>query len=87
MGGEAAAELLECDPQYAAMSEHQRKICFKMTEKIGLASYLVSKSSLNKGVTDIAVPVGVQGTDTFAVLVVSHLAEANTRAFSLKIYS
>lgn len=78
MGVEAAAELLEGDPQYVAMSEQQRKTFLKAIEKIGLVSYLVSSSSTNKGVTDIAVPIGVQGTDTSAVLAVSHLAGSNS---------
>jgi DNA-binding IclR family transcriptional regulator len=77
MGREDAAELLRDDPLFAAMTEAKRRAFFKMVESIRHAGELVSESSLSKGVTDIAVPVGIEGTDTFAVLTVSYLAGAN----------
>jgi DNA-binding IclR family transcriptional regulator len=77
MGRDDAAELLEDDPQYKAMTESKRKAFFAMLENIRHVGELMSESGLSKGVTDIAVPVGIEGTDTFAVLAVSYLAGAN----------
>jgi DNA-binding IclR family transcriptional regulator len=77
MGMDAAAELLADDPQYTAMTESNRKAFFRMLENIRHAGEIMSESGLSKGVTDIAVPVGIEGTDTFAVLAVSYLAGAN----------
>ena len=78
MTKDAAAELLGDDPVYTTMTESKRKAFFKMLNNIRHPGELVSESSLSKGVTDISVPVGIEGTDTFAVLTVSYLAGANS---------
>jgi DNA-binding IclR family transcriptional regulator len=78
MSEEAVVELVGDDPLYAAMNGSKRRAFFKMLENIRQTGELVTESGLNKGVTDIAAPVGIEGTDTFAVLVVSYLAGANS---------
>jgi len=78
MRREDAAESLGDDPIYAAMREPQQRALFKMLENVRQSGELATESTLSKGVSDIAVPVGIEGTDTFAVLVVSYLAGANS---------
>jgi len=78
MGRHDAAELLDGNPQFKAMTESKRKAFFRMLDNIRHAGEVTSESGLSKGVTDIAVPVGIEGTDTFAVLAVSYLAGANS---------
>ncbi len=77
MGAAEASKLLEDDPLYAAMSEAKRTTFSRELEKIRKAGELMTRSSQSKGVTDFAVPVGVERTDTFAILAVSCLEGAN----------
>lgn len=77
MSNDAVAALLSDDPLYAAMNESKRKAFFSSLEKIRHAGELLTESALSKGVTDIALPVGIEGTDTFAALVVSYLTDTN----------
>lgn len=74
----AATEFLSGDPIYSGMSKPQKKTFLSMLDALRGKEEIVSESRLNKGVTDIMIPVGVEGTDTFAVLVLSHLPGADT---------
>jgi DNA-binding IclR family transcriptional regulator len=74
----AAAQILDGDPFFKAMSESQRSAFLKSLQRVREAGEIVSRSNMNRAVTDIAVPVGIRETDTFAVLAVSHLAEEKT---------
>jgi DNA-binding IclR family transcriptional regulator len=78
MSKDAIAELLRDDQVYIAMNEAKRRAFFNVLEKIRQSGELLSESALSKGVTDIAVPVGIEGTDTFAALVVSYLPGENS---------
>lgn len=76
--GNAAEEFLSGDPVYSAMTKAQQKAFLRLLENIRNQDEVVSESRLNRGVTDIMVPVGIRESDTFAVLVLSHLPGADT---------
>lgn len=78
MDKDSVVKLLGNDPLFMAISESKRKALFRMLGGIRKARELVAESTLSKGVTDIAVPVGTEGTDTFAVLAVSYLKVTNS---------
>jgi DNA-binding IclR family transcriptional regulator len=78
LNSEAASEFLSADPLYVDMAKSQKKAFLNTLDDYRGKEEIVSESRLNKGVTDIMVPVGIEGTDTYAVLVLSHLPGADT---------
>ena len=79
MDGENAKALLETDAEYPAMSEAKRRAFLKQLESIRGTELLQSESGLRNGITDIAVPVGIEGTDAFAVLAISCLPDTDLK--------
>ena len=64
-------ELLANDPHFQSLSKAKRAEFEKMVTAVGSNGCLVTASELTEGVTDIAAPVGITGTDTAAVLAIS----------------
>lgn len=79
MDDESAKELLETDAKYRAMSEVKRRAFLRQLEAVRGTDLLKSESELRNGITDIAVPVGVEGTDAFAVLAISCLPDTDLK--------
>ncbi|MDZ8117807.1 IclR family transcriptional regulator [Pontiella agarivorans] len=71
---EIAFQTLEDDPEYARLSKAAgKRICDDISEarKNG---FLAQESQLTEGTTDIAVPIGIDGSGTSAVLAISYLS-------------
>jgi DNA-binding IclR family transcriptional regulator len=74
MAPDAAAQLLGRDPAYAGHAKGEGRNFSRTLDAVRKQRWIVAASDLSEGVTDIAVPVGVDGTDTAAVLAISQLA-------------
>lgn len=74
MRHEDAAQLLESDMTYQMMCESARARFWNDLELVRERSIYEGESDLGNGVTDLAIPVGVDGTDAFAVLSMSLLS-------------
>lgn len=79
MDDESARALLETDAEYLAMSEAKRHAFLKQLESVPGTEPLQSESGLRNGITDIAVAVGIEGTDAFAVLAISCLPDTHLK--------
>jgi len=77
MEGESAKALLETDAVYKAMSAMKQRALLRQLESVRGTKLLETESTLRNGIKDIAVPVGVEGTDAFAVLAASCLPDAD----------
>jgi DNA-binding IclR family transcriptional regulator len=73
MDGDSAKALLDTDAEYRAMSEAKRRALLRQLETARGTELLKTESGLRIGITDIAVPVGIEGTDAFAILAISCL--------------
>lgn len=90
MEGKSAKALLETDAEYKAMRAGKRRALLRQLESIRGTELLETESGLRNGIKDIAVAVGVEGTDAFAVLAASCLPDADktqTRAALLRCAS
>jgi len=79
MDDESARALLDTDAEYRAMSEVKRRAFLRQLETVRGTDLLKAESGLRNGITDIAVPVGVEGTDAFAVLAISCLPNTDEK--------
>ena len=79
MDHESAKALLETDAEYRAMSEAKRRAFLRQLETVRGTKLLKSESGLRNGITDIAAPVGIEGTDAFAVLAISCLPNTDEK--------
>ena len=79
MDGQSAKALLENDAEYGAMSEAKRRAFLRQLEAVRGTELLKTESGLRNGITDIAIPVGVEGTDAFAVLAISCLPDTDEK--------
>jgi DNA-binding IclR family transcriptional regulator len=79
MDGESAKALLETDADYRAMSEAKRRALLRQVETVRGTELLKTESELRNGITDLAVPVGIEGTDAFAVLAISCLPDIDEK--------
>jgi len=80
MPGEVAARVLCGDPHYKAASKNARKALLSTLSGIRSKGHLVTESSLTESTTDIAIPVGVNNTDTAAVMALSFVSPAGARS-------
>ncbi len=79
MDSESAKALLDTDAGYRAMSEAKRRAFLRELETVRGTELLKAESGLRNGITDMAVPVGVEGTDAFAVLAISYLPNTDEK--------
>ena len=77
---------LATDPVFQGKSQAERKGILHAIQALRENGYVVAKSDVTEGVTDIATLVGVPGTDTEAVLVVPYLAGAHQKKQNHKQY-
>jgi DNA-binding IclR family transcriptional regulator len=70
------------DETFAAKSSRERKCILGEVQSLRKNGYVVTKSSVTEGVTDIATMVGARGTDTAAVLVVPYLTGTHRKESS-----
>jgi len=80
MDGEGAKALLDTDAEYRAMSEAKRRAFLRELETVRGTELLKTESGSHNGITVIAVRIGVEGTDAFAVLAISCLPNTDEKA-------
>ncbi|TNJ42196.1 IclR family transcriptional regulator [Tamlana fucoidanivorans] len=68
---EEAISILSKDEYYKNWDQERQNTLIETINEIGKLGYRSAKSKLTGGVTDIAVPIGLRGTDLKAVLAVS----------------
>ena len=76
---EETALSLKGDRIFAGKSVRERKAILSEVDALRTRDHVVAKSGVSEGVTDMAMVVGVRGTDAFAVLVVPYLAIAHQK--------
>ncbi|QBG45891.1 IclR family transcriptional regulator [Verrucomicrobia bacterium S94] len=76
MSEEIAHQTLEDDPEYTRRSKADRQRILNDISEARKNGFLVQESELTEGTTDIAVPIGIDGSGTSAVLGVSYLNTA-----------
>jgi len=79
MDSQDAKALLKTDADYRALSKAKRRAFLRQLETVRGTELLKTESGLRNGITDIAVPVGVEGTDAFAVLAISCLPDTDEK--------
>ena len=65
--------MLASSPQFQQLSNPQQQAFFKMLDQARDKGYLVEKSDLTLGVTDIAAPIGTKKSSLVSVLAASCL--------------
>ncbi|VGO22013.1 IclR family transcriptional regulator [Pontiella sulfatireligans] len=86
MAEEAADQLLEDDPEFSRLAKAAQKQIRADIEQGRANGFLFGKSELTEGVADIAIPVGVDGSGTAAVLAVSYLDSVKDAAQKQRNY-
>lgn len=66
--------LLQQDPEYQALSEAKQRSWLKRIDGIRQNNVEISKSKRSQGVVDIAMPIGIKGTDLCGALAVCQLS-------------
>ena len=76
--GEVEA-LLAADESFQAKTLRERKKTLDTIYRTREMNYIITASILTKGVTDVAVTIGLRGTDTFGVLAISYLTATSQK--------
>jgi DNA-binding IclR family transcriptional regulator len=76
---EEVEALVATDETFATKSSRERMSILNTVQSLRKSGYVVAKSSVTGGVTDIAVIVGARGTETIAALVIPYLTSANQK--------
>lgn len=78
MEPEERAGLIARDPWLSSLSARARATYLKELAAIAAAGQVVAPSNLTEGVRDHAMPVGIEGTETHAILAVSRVLTQDT---------
>ena len=80
LGEDELATLLARDDYFQSANPRARAAFMRELEEINKNGFIISPSGITSGVIDCAMPVGISGTDTSAVLAVSQVCQNDAGA-------
>lgn len=86
MSAEASSRVLDEDPEITRLPKAAQKRIRAEIDGVRAHGFLAEASELTEGVADIAVPIGVDGSGTAAVLAISYLNSGKNAARKQRTY-